>query len=179
MLRLIREAPDRISSAVGQNPVGIDDMNSAATFTAMFGPTIDLARAEGTSAVIESALADPLFVTNNAAGPFARRIAADEAFRGELRAMSVDDYLRLVAGIAAGLWPDEPPYFTVSDEWLGTCPAPLLILPGSDEFHPTSIAERICEVAPRARCLDLGWGTKVQVAATSAEVRAFLQANAP
>ena len=34
-LRLIREAPDRISAAVGQDPVGLDETNSVDVFTAM------------------------------------------------------------------------------------------------------------------------------------------------
>ena len=175
LLRMIREAPERVASAVGQNPVGIDHTNTRATFMEMFRPTIELARAEGATAVVASALADPLFVTNNAGGPFARRIEHDPAFRAELEEMAPDDYVALVERLGDAYWPDDPPYFTVSEEWLRSCPAPLLILPGSDEFHPTSIAERICEQAPDARRLDVDCRSSEKLASTIEEIRAFLR----
>ena len=118
---------------------------------AMFEPTIALARAEGTAAVAASAEADPLFVTNNAGGPLAPRLGHDASFRAQIRAMSAEEYVALVEQLADGYWPDAPPYFTVREQWVPECPAALLILPGSDPFHPTSIAERICvEGAGRA-----------------------------
>ena len=175
LLRMIREAPERVASAVGQNPVGIDHTNSRATFMEMFRPTLELARSEGAAAVVASALADPLFVTNNAGGPFARRIEHDPAFRAELEEMAPADYVALVERLGDEYWPDDPPYFTVSEEWLRTCPAPLLILPGSDEFHPTSIAERICEQAPDARGLDVDCRSPEKLSGTIEEIRAFLR----
>ena len=176
-LRMIREAPDRVASAVGQSPVGIDHTNSLGTFMEMFRPTVELARAEGMAAVIESALEDPQFVTNNAGGPFSRRIEVDPAFRDELTAMAPADYIAIVERLGDAYWPDDPPYMTVSEEWLRGCPAPLLILPGSDEFHPTSIAERICAEAPHARCLAVDCRSAANLPATLEEIRTFLRTH--
>ena len=177
LLRMIRETPERVASAVGQNPVGIDHTNSLATFMEMFRATIELARAEGTAAVVASALEHPLFVTNNAGGPLARRLEHDPAFRAEVEAMPPEEYVALVERLGEAYWPDDPPYLTVSEDWLRGCPAPLLILPGSDEFHPTSIAERICEQAPNARCLEVDCRSKQKLPGTIEEIRAFLRAH--
>ena len=177
LLRMARDAPDRIASGVGQSPVGIDHTNSLETFMDMFRPTVALARAEGMAAVIASALEDPQFVTNNGGGPFSRRIEVDPAFRDRLAALAPEDYAALVERIGAAYWPDDPPYFTVSEEWLRGCPAPLLILPGSDPFHPTSIAERICAEAPRARCLAVDCRAPANLRDTIEEIRAFLRTH--
>jgi hypothetical protein len=77
------------------------------------------------------------------------------------------------------MWPDSPPYFTVSDEWMRSCPVPQLVLPGSDPFHPTGIGRRICRDAPGARCLEPDWGTPEKVAGTVETVRAFLKEHTP
>ena len=177
VLRMIRDAPDRVASGVGQSPVGIDHTNSLDTFMEMFRPTVALARAEGMAAVIASALEDPQFVTNNAGGPLSRRIDVDPAFRDVLAAMAPEEYVATVERIGDAYWPDDPPYFTVSEEWLRGCPAPLLILPGSDEFHPTSIAERICAEAPHARCLAVDCRSAANLPATLEEIRAFLRTH--
>ncbi len=177
VLRMARDAPDRVASGIGQSPVGIDHTNSRETFMDMFRPTVALARAEGMAAVVASALEDPQFVTNNAGGPLSRRIEVDPAFRGVLSAMPPEDYVALVERLGDAYWPDDPPYFTVSEEWLRGCPAPLLILPGSDPFHPTSIAERICAEAPHARCLAVDCRAPANLPATLEEIRAFLRAN--
>ena len=177
LLRLIAEAPERISAAVGQDPVGLDETNSTAVFTRMFEPTIALARSEGVGAVVASALENPLFVMNNAAGPFAQRISNDPAFRAELEAMDPGAYVALVEDLSDALWPDRAPYMTVDEEWVRRCPAPLLILPGSDEFHPTSIARKICAEAPDARCLDVDCRSEAKLPATIEAVRDFLLAH--
>ena len=179
LLRLIRAAPERIAAGVGQDPVGLDGTNSLATFTAMFEPTIALARAEGPAAVVASAEADPLFSRNNAGGPLAPRLRHDPAFRQQIRALSVDAYVALTERLADGYWPDVPPYFTVPEQWIPECSTPLLILPGSDAFHPTSIAERICAEAPHARCLDLDCRSPAKLPATIEAIRAFLHEHTP
>ena len=178
LLRLIQEAPDRISGAVGQDPVGLDHTNSRATFTAMFEPTLALARDEGVEAVMHEAIRNPVFVLHNEGGPFAQRVGQDPAFRGQLREMSSDEYVALVDAFADAIWPDSPPYFTVGEEWLRGCPAPLLILPGSDDFHPTGVSEKICADAPDARCLDVDCRSPAKRDATAATIRAFLREHA-
>ena len=178
LLRLAHDAPARVAAGVGQDPVGLDATNSLATFMAMFEPTIALARAEGTAAVVASAEADPLFVANNAGGPLAPRLGRDAAFRAQIRGMPAEEYVALVERLADGYWPDAPPYFTVREQWVPGCPAPLLILPGSDPFHPTSIAERICAEAPDARCLDVDCRSEAKLPATIEAIRAFLLEHA-
>ena len=178
LLRLIQEAPERITGAVGQDPVGLDHTNSLDVFNAMFQPTLALAREKGTFEVIQAAIRNSLFFQANAGGPFARRLSAEPAFRATLRDMSAEEYVGLVEEFASAIWPDCPPYFTVSEEWLRGCPAPLLILPGSDAFHPTGVSEKICAEAPDARCLDVDCRSAEKLAATTDTIRAFLREHA-
>ncbi|MSQ11707.1 MAG: alpha/beta hydrolase [Dehalococcoidia bacterium] len=178
VLKLIHDAPSRISAGVGQDPVGLDGTNSIATFMEMFKPALETARRDGMKAVVEAALKNPVFVFNNAAGPFAQRIKEDDTFRVRISAMKPDEYIRLVEAFAKGMWPDNPPYFTVDKAWLPRCPAPLLILPGNDPFHPTGIAHAICQTAPHARCLDVDCRSEQKRAATIKAIGAFLQEHA-
>ena len=145
----------------------------------MFDETMRLARAEGMDAVVRATEANPLFVANNAAGPFAQRIHDDPAFREEVRRMTVESYVALIVRFRDGIWPANPPFFTVSAEWMARCPAPLLVLPGSDPFHPTGIARLICRTAPRARCLDVDCRSPEKLRETIAAIRAFLREHAP
>jgi pimeloyl-ACP methyl ester carboxylesterase len=178
-LRIIKEAPDRIVGAVCQDPVGLDHTNSIDVFMAMFKPTIALAREKGVPAVVASAEANPIFVTNNEAGPFAARIARDSAFKDKVLALSTDAYVKLIEDYAAGVWPDSPPFMSVPEEWVPTCPAPLLVLPGSDPFHPTSVAHRLCELAPNARCLDVDCRSNAEkLPGTIEAIREFLREQA-
>ena len=172
--RLIHDAPERISAAVCQDPVGLDETNSLSTFYRMFDGAMRLARAEGMDGVVRAALVNPRFVENNGAGPFAPRIQADREFREQVRALPVEQYIALLVRFRDGVWPPHPPYFTVSDGWMRRCPAPLLVLPGSDPFHPTGIAQRICREAPDARCLDLDCRSDAKLGATVDAIRTFL-----
>jgi pimeloyl-ACP methyl ester carboxylesterase len=177
--RLVHDAPERIAAVVCQDPVGLDESTSLGTFYRMFDETMRLARAGGMEAVVEAALADPMFMNNNAAGPFAQRIHDDPAFREEMRTMMVESYVALVVRFRDGIWPDNPPYFSVPDGWMARCPAPMLVLPGSDPFHPTGIAHRICLTAPRARCLDVDCRSPKKLAATIGAIRDFLGEHTP
>ena len=176
---LIEAAPQRISAAVGQDPVGLDDTNSVATFTDMFQPTIALAQSDGMNAVVQAAIEDPLFVFHNEAGPFARQIVGDPEFRATVTAMNVDQYVSTVREFGDLQWPDSPPYFNVTDEWLRACRTPLLIMPGSDEFHPTKISHMICEAVPSAHCLEVDCRSDEKRAATIEDARAFLKKQTP
>ena len=176
LLRFIQEAPDRVAAAVGQDPVGFaDGVNSRETFFAMFKPTIELARSGGMAAVVESAVANPLFVANNAGGPFAARIAADVSFRAEVLALPAADYERMMVDYDASLWAAHLPFASVDEAFVRQCPAPLLILPGNDPFHPTAISQRICREAPNATCLDVDCRSAAKLEATKQRVREFLR----
>ena len=179
ILRLAQEAPARLTAGVGQDPVGLDHTNSVETFMAMFRPTLALAREAGVGAVVAAAQANRVFMANNAAGPFARRIHDDARFREEIGAMSADAYIDLIERYAAAIWPDRPPYFSVGEEFVRRCETPLLILPGSDVFHPTSIAERICREAPNARCLAVDCRSEANLPETIEAVRRFLKERTP
>ncbi|HCV00731.1 MAG TPA: hypothetical protein DGL25_05965 [Dehalococcoidia bacterium] len=179
ILRIAQEAPARITAGVGQDPVGLNHTNSLETFMDMFQPTLTLARREGVQAVVEAALANPIFMANNAAGPFARRIHDDAGFREEIQAMTTAAYVRLIESYADALWPDRPPYFSVDAGWVQNCETPLLILPGSDQFHPTSIAEQICRDAKNALCLDVDCRSEAKVTETIEIIRSFLKEHTP
>ena len=176
---LIRTAPERVSAAVCQNPVGIDETNNMGTFYAMFKETMRLARSEGPAAVVRAARQNSLFVMNNSAGPFSAHIAADEAFAEQIAKMPVETYVALVVRFRDGMWPVNPPYFTVTEEWMRACATPMLVLPGADPFHPTGIAKRMCSEAKAAQYVEVGWALPENKAQTVATVRAFLKANTP
>jgi pimeloyl-ACP methyl ester carboxylesterase len=174
-LRLAATAPQRVSGIVGQDPVGLDETNSLDVFMRMFEPTLELARERGPEAVVASAVENPVFMANNAGGPYARRIAADGGFREQIAAMTGDEYIAVVERFAQAIWPNDPPLLTVTEEWLRGCAAPLLILPGSDAFHPTGIAQMICRTAPDARCLDVDCRSDEKKPATIEAIRSFLR----
>ena len=177
-LRIIQEAPGRISAAVCQDPVGVDESTSLRVFQDMFAATLALARTKGVEAVVEAAMTGVWFVENNAAGPFQRRIHDDAAFRAEILAMRDAEYIALIEDFVAGIWPLDEPLFSVTETWLKSCPAPLLVLPGSDPFHPTGISHRICELAPRAECLDIDCRSPAKLRGTIEVIREFLRAHA-
>jgi pimeloyl-ACP methyl ester carboxylesterase len=177
--KLLSIAPERFVAAVPQNPVGLDETNTVGTFYAMFDESMRLPRAEGMKAVVDAATREGLFVMNNGAGPFSQRIHDDAAFREEVGNMTVEGYVALLVRFRDGIWPNQPPYFTVSEEWMRSCPVPLLVLPGSDPFHPTGIGKRICREAPRARCLEVDWKEPDKVKGTVETVRAFLREHTP
>ncbi|HEY7294681.1 MAG TPA: hypothetical protein VH916_06550, partial [Dehalococcoidia bacterium] len=107
------------------------------------------------------------------------RLHDDPAFRAELEALPVEQYAALIVRFRDGVWPANPPFFTVSQEWMAQCPAPLLVLPGSDAFHPTGIAHLICRTAPHATCLDVDCRAPAKLAATIEAIRTFLLERVP
>ncbi len=178
LLRLIQEAPARITAGVGQDPVGLDDTNDNETFWDMFRATIKLAHESGTEAVVREALVESFFAIHNEGGPYAPRIEHDPEFRARVEAMSATEYETMIEAFAHAIWPANPPYFTVDEDSVRACRPPLLILPGSDAFHPTSVAHKICAEAPDARCLDVDCRSDEKIGATRSEIRAFLHAAA-
>lgn len=176
---LIQAAPERIVSAVPQNPVGLDETNNIGVFYAMFNQTMHVARDQGMKAVTAAALENSLFMANNAAGPFAPRIAADPAFRAEIEAMAPEAYVALVIAFRDGMWPDRPPYFTATPEWMQRCTTPMLVAPGGDAFHPRGIGERIAREAPNATMLPFQWNDPNRRQDYIDAVRTFLRAHTP
>ena len=176
---LIKNAPERVTAAVAQDPVGLDETNTIETFYAMFRPTLKLATEAGVEPVIAAAMDNPLFVVNNAAGPFAPALHDRTEARDQVRRLGADGYASLVEQFMAGIWPDSPPYFTASDDWFRHCQTPILVMPGRDPFHPTGVAERVCRTAPNARCLSPDCRDDHNLAGTIENVRAFLRQHVP
>lgn len=176
VLRLIREAPERVIAAVGQDPVGLyPGVNTRDTFFDMFKPTIATARQGGMQAVVDAAVSDSLFTRNNAAGPFAPRIAADPAFRDEVLRLDPAEYETLIHAYDDQIWGAHGTFMSVDESAVPTIDTPLLILPGTDEFHPTEVARRICAEAPGATCLDPDCRSAEKLPQTRETVLAFLR----
>lgn len=174
VLRFISEAPRMVAAGAGQDPVGFaDGVNTRDTFFAMFRPTVEAARSGGMQAVVDAALKDPLFVANNAGGPFAARIAADPAFREEVLALPVDRYEQIIREYDDNIWGCHQPFMSVEESFVGRCPVPLLIIPGNDPFHPTAVSQRICREAPQATCLDVDCRSPENIEATTRRLREF------
>ena len=176
---LIKNADGRITAAVCQDPVGLDETNSIDTFYAMFHETMRLARADGVEAVVKAAQENPSFVMNNQAGPFAPLLNASEEARAEVIDMGRERYIQLIVEFRDGVWPDNPPYFTANDDWFRRNDTPILVLPGRDQFHPTGVSQRICEIAPAATCLPVDCREPANLAATIETIRAFLKEHTP
>lgn len=178
VLRFAHDYPDMVAGAVGQDPVGFaEGVNSRETFFAMMKPSIALANEKGMQAVVDAAITNPLFVANNAGGPFAARIHDDEGFRREVLAVTPAAYEQLLIDYDNQLWGGYIPFCSVEESFVARCHAPLLILPGNDAFHPTPISHRICREAPNATCLDVDCRTPAKVEATKRTVREFLHAH--
>ena len=68
--------------------------------------------------------------------------------------------------------------FSVSTDYVRTCPVPLLVLPGDDAFHPAATAREIADLAPQAELVPV-WRTPDVIDATVRRVRDFLAAHTP
>jgi hypothetical protein len=138
-----------------------------------------IARAEGLEAIARSAQDNPLFVTNNGAGPFAPLLAASAEARQELLEMGRERYIALIVEFRDGIWPVNPPYFTVSEEWMKRVQTPMLVHPGRDEFHPPETSARICRDAPNVTCLAPDCREPANLEATVEAIRGFLKHHTP
>ena len=49
---------------------------------------------------------------------------------------------------------DQPFLYNVSREFVAGCETPLLVLMGSDPYHPESISREIADLAPNARLVE-------------------------
>jgi pimeloyl-ACP methyl ester carboxylesterase len=133
-LGVIKSAPDRVSSAVLQNPIGLT--NNRELFYAMFN---DWANAQKRQ---QPNLED----------------AALAAFRER---MYGTDFV-----------------FNVSRDFVRACRTPLLILCGSDEYHPTETSKEIATLAPNSQLVEK-WKTPDVIADTVKRVREFLISHTP
>ncbi|HYB92279.1 MAG TPA: alpha/beta hydrolase [Candidatus Binataceae bacterium] len=68
--------------------------------------------------------------------------------------------------------------FNVSRDFVRSIATPLMILMGSDDYHPTPISEEIAALAPNAQLLR-DWKTPELIAQTVKRVREFLASHTP
>ena len=68
--------------------------------------------------------------------------------------------------------------FNVSRDFVRGCAIPMLVLAGSDLYHPAPVSQEIAELAPNAE-LVLEWKTEDVVADTVKRVRGFLETHTP
>lgn len=74
----------------------------------------------------------------------------------------------------AAMWGQE---FVVSVERrvIESCPVPLLVLPGIDDFHPTETGRQIAAMAPNAEVIEPWKDTPERISAATERVRVWLQ----
>ena len=178
-LRMMDEATARVSAAVLQDPVGLDETNGMGTYSRRFNETIRVARAEGLGAVVAAAKQNPRFVDNPAGGPWSQRLHDQDAFEGALMSLGREGYIATVIDFRDGIWPWQQPFISVNEVAVERIPHPLLILPGSDELHPTGVAEKLAALAPDAELMDVDCRAPANVDATVEHVREFLLRNTP
>jgi pimeloyl-ACP methyl ester carboxylesterase len=93
-----------------------------------------------------------------------------EESRSDLDAATLEAF-----GLA--MWADD---FVVSvpRAYVSTCPTPMLVLPGTDDFHPTVTGREIAALAPHAELLEPWKETPEQIEQTVDAARRFLLAHA-
>lgn len=92
------------------------------------------------------------------------------AARPEVDAAQAQEFL-------AAMWRDEF-VVSVSPESVSECPAPLLVMPGIDDYHPTETGREIGRLAPRAEVVEPWKDTPEHIAEATEKARRFLLAHA-
>ena len=135
VLKLIEVAPERISAAVLEQPIGVSESNQE-----LFG---QLQRS------------------------WAQEILGS---REDLDAEATNRFL-------TSMWADD---FVVSvgRQAVTSCPVPLFVLPGIDEYHPTEVGREVAALAPDARIFEPWKDTPEHVAAATVAARDFLIGHA-
>lgn len=132
-LSLIKAAPERVSAAVLQNPIGLTSENRPA-FYEMFDGWANKLKSD--------------------------RPGLTDAIAASFRAAMYDsDFV-----------------FAVTRDFVRACRKPLLILAGSDLYHPAPISREIAELAPKSEIITT-WKTPETVPGAVSRVREFLKAH--
>ncbi|HEX2465411.1 MAG TPA: alpha/beta hydrolase [Thermoanaerobaculia bacterium] len=133
-LGVIQAAPERVSAAVLQNPIGLDQ--NRGVFFAMF-----------------------------------------DGWAGDMKKRDPDLEEQSLAVFRQRMY-GEDFTFNVTRDFVRGVATPLLILAGDDQYHPTSVAREIAELAPEAE-LVLEWKEPVVVPRTVERVREFFRRHTP
>jgi pimeloyl-ACP methyl ester carboxylesterase len=134
-LGLIKAAPERVSAAILQNPIGLSPSNRE-MFYAMFDGWAEALNKE----------------------------------RRRLDAVGLREFRDRMYGTDF--------VFNVSRDFVRSCKTPMLILCGSDDYHPTATSKEIAALAPNAELVE-SWKTPDAVAGTVKRVREFLTSHTP
>src|ERR687887_51958 len=102
-----------------------------------------------------------------------------EAPTWEVHALDPAAYERIIRAYDEQLWGAHGAYMSVEESFVRECPVPLLVLPGTDAFHPTALAQRLCREAPRATCLAPDCRSPEKIEATKETIRRFLREHTP
>jgi pimeloyl-ACP methyl ester carboxylesterase len=133
-LGVVREAPQRVSAAILQNPIGLSPRNREMFFN-MFDTWADSFKAK--------------YNLNESAS----RQFRDRMYGGDF-------------------------VFNVSRDFVRSCKTPMLILCGSDDYHPTETSKEIAALASNSELVE-NWKTPDVIDATIKRVRDFLIAHTP
>lgn len=134
-LGVIKSAPERVSAAVLQNPIGLSERNRD-LFIQMFDDWSKALKREHPE-LEETAL----------------RQFRDRMYGGDF-------------------------VFNVSRDFVRSVKTPLLILCGSDDYHPTPVSQEISRLAPNAEIL-MNWKSPEVIQDTVRKVRDFLKTHQP
>ena len=134
-LGVIKAAPERVSAAILQNPIGLSSRNRE-MFYAMFDGWAEVVNKE----------------------------------RGRLDAFALREFRERMYGTDF--------VFNVSREFVRSCKTPMLILCGSDDYHPTETSKEIASLAPNAELVE-HWKSSDAIAGTVKRVREFLASHTP
>jgi pimeloyl-ACP methyl ester carboxylesterase len=96
-----------------------------------------------------------------------REIAAEHPEAGDA---DWDDFRSALFGVDRLVW-------SVDDEFLPTVTRPLLVLQGNDEFHPTSVSQKLATQVPSASLVER-WKDPADIPAADAAIKEFLAAHA-
>jgi pimeloyl-ACP methyl ester carboxylesterase len=67
----------------------------------------------------------------------------------------------------------------VSRDFVRSCPTPLLVLPGIDQFHPTAIGREVARLAPDAEVVEPWKDTPERIRQAVGRIREFLRRRTP
>lgn len=84
----------------------------------------------------------------------------------------------IVEQFLQAMWKDDF-VVSVSRDVIRSCPVPMLVLPGIDDYHPTAAGREVAALAPTARVVEPWKDTAEHVAAATGEVRRFLRDAVP
>ena len=134
-LGMIKAAPQRVSAAILQNPIGLSPRNRE-MFFAMF---------DGWAQALKP-----------------QHAKADDAGLRQFRdRMYGTDFV-----------------FNVSRDFVRSCKTPMMILCGSDDYHPTETSKEIAALAPNSQLVEQ-WKTAELIGSTVKRVREFLIVHTP